>query len=131
VIGFHESQAVAVEHEPHVDEEDAVARAPEKEFLFEQLPHAPLIRAVADAVVLRHILIQLDFIRSGTRPHLVIDELEHLNSRFRQTGRLLDPVEEQLDEPTGINFFQKPIPPIPLISPVELSTIIDALPPGT
>ena len=133
VVGFHKRQAIPVEHEPDVDEEDAVARAPKEEFLFEQLPHATLVRAIADVVVLGHVLVQLDFIGAGIRPHLMVDELEDLDARLRQAGRLLDPIEEQLDEPAGINFssHQKPIPPIHLISPVELSTIIDAFPPGT
>jgi hypothetical protein len=46
MIGFHERQAVAVEHKPDVDEEDAIARAAIQEFLLQQFPHAPLIRAV-------------------------------------------------------------------------------------
>ncbi len=35
VIGFDEGQAVAVEHEPDVDEEDTIARAAIEKLLFE------------------------------------------------------------------------------------------------
>src|SRR5579884_2644350 len=38
MVGFHEGQSVAVEHEADVHEEHTVARAAKEELLFEQLP---------------------------------------------------------------------------------------------
>src|SRR5579871_4269281 len=49
MVGLHEGQTVAVEHEADVDEENAITRTAIEELLFEQLPHAALIGAVADA----------------------------------------------------------------------------------
>ena len=43
MIGFHKRQAVAVEHEADVDEENPVAGAAVEEFLFEQFADAALI----------------------------------------------------------------------------------------
>ena len=107
VIRFHERQAVAVEHEADVDEEHAVARAAVEKFLFEQFPHAALVGAVADAVVLGDVLVQLDFVGAGIGPHFVVDQLKHLDARLGQAGRLLDPIEEQLDE---AGWYRLPLP---------------------
>ena len=67
VVGLHECQTVAIEHEADVDEEDTVTWAPIEELLFEQLTDATLVRPVTDAVVTGNILIQLDFVRAGVR----------------------------------------------------------------
>src|SRR5262249_22167633 len=100
-----ERQPVTVEHEADVDEEDAVAGAAEQEFFFEQLAHAALIGAVADAVVAGKVLIELDFVRAGIGTHFVVDQLENLDAGFRQTRGVFDSVEEQLDEAAGALFF--------------------------
>ncbi len=108
VVRFHEGQAVAVEHEPDVDEEHAVARAAVEKFLFEQFADAALIGAVADAIVAGHVLVQLDFVLAGIHPHFLVDQLKHLNPSLGKSGCLLDAIEKHLDEARGIDFLFPP-----------------------
>jgi hypothetical protein len=132
VIRFHERQAVAVEHETDVDEEDAIAGAAVEKFLFEQFPHAALIRAVADAVILGDVLIELDFIAAGVGPHFVIHQLEDLKAGLGQARRLLDAIQKQLDEAAAVHFL---FPPEAHAADFDLAAAVvhddGALPPGT
>jgi len=108
VIGLHERQAVAIEYKADVDKEHAVAGAAVEEFLFQQFADTTLIGPVADVVVLGNVLIELNFIRARIGPHFVVDDYKDLDTALRQPRRLLDAVEEHLDEAGSIDFLFPP-----------------------
>jgi len=56
--------------------------AAKEELLFEQFSHAALVCTVTDAIVPRHVLVELDLVRAGVQSHFLVDQLEYLNSRL-------------------------------------------------